>query len=179
MPKGPPTPYALFVKAYFNREKDNLHSSADGGKIRISEVSRVIADQWKSLPSSERSGYESTARQLRSSYETESREFFAGLSPSEREAVEAKSKKLRVPKVLKDKDTTAPAARKKPLSAFFEFLAEMRETGGIDVSGEETGKRPTAFSKKGGMMWKAMSDAERQVRRDTSNVTGLGCVCDG
>ena len=76
------------------------------------------------------------------------------LTPTSRQAMEASyGKSLKVPK-------SAQATRKKSgvLSAFFEFLADMRETGGIHRS-----LPVTEFSRRGGERWKSMSDGEKQV----------------
>ena len=62
---------------------------------------------------------------------------------------------LKAPKIL--------GGLKKPVTAFFEFLADMRSSNGIDMSGMDPKKAASEFAKRGGTMWKTMTDAQKQV----------------
>lgn len=154
------------MKDWFNREKGNLQ--AEGGKIKISEVSHDISSSWKTLPESDKAKYDATAKKLRTEYESEFKNYLSGLTPAKKAAVEAQmGKSMKVPMASKGRKGSDGVTRKKPVTAFFEFLADMRETGGIDVSGEAGRNRVTMFSKRAGDQWKSMSEAEKQVGQVT------------
>lgn len=157
VPKASPSPYALYVKDYFARESENLKSG--GGKIHISEISSKIADEWKSLPDGEKAKYETTAKQLRTSYESELKTFLSTLSSTDKAALKTSTgKSMKLPVKLRGGE----GERKRPLSAFFEFLADMRKTGGLDASVSGSNK-VTSFAKAGGDRWKSMSEGEKKV----------------
>lgn len=176
VPKSPPSSYALFVKDYFNREKGNLQSREGG--IKIAEISHGIAEEWKVMSSTDRAKYENESKKLRTAYEIEFKDFMSGLTPAGRLAIQAVTgKTLRLPKSRPGLDGgMARNGKKKPLSAFFEFLAEMREKGGIEMGDVELKDKAKTFAKRGGDMWKALSAEEKQVRRRSAfRYKELGC----
>ena len=110
----------------------------------------MVSERWKALPASEKAEYEATAKQQRSTYEHDFQTFLKGISKDELAAIRARDGKLRVP------IASRVQTRKRPLSAYFHYMAEMREKGGNDQ---------IALAKQAGDQWKTMSVSDKQVRK--------------
>lgn len=126
-----------------------------------------MGSAWSELTESAKEEYTKQAKELKTAYDKEYRSFLEGLSDDSIKAIEAATgKKLRIPggkKARKAELNRASGSPGKPLTAFFEFMKEVRETEDVgDLQGRE---KIIELSKRAGEKWKNMSDSDKQVSR--------------
>eukprot|EP00698_Gefionella_okellyi_P001430 TRINITY_DN11388_c0_g1_i2.p1 TRINITY_DN11388_c0_g1~~TRINITY_DN11388_c0_g1_i2.p1 ORF type:complete len:377 (+),score=82.15 TRINITY_DN11388_c0_g1_i2:97-1227(+) len=142
-PKKPLSAYMLFQAEHRESLKEEKLSFAEAGK-RLGEM-------WAKLDDAQKEKYNAQNAEAKAKYEVDIQEY-KSTHPAATEAADPASKKAKV-KTPKD-----PLAPKKPLSAFLIFSGAQRS------SVKEDGMSIGDVAKKLGELWKAMDDAEKEVR---------------
>lgn len=167
--KKPTSAYWLWLND--NRAKI---SSLVGGKI--TEVAKKGGEMWKALPDSAKLPYEKTAKEQKDAYEkfvatdegkkalTEKKAASAEIKNDKAQKAEAKEEKFRI-KEEKQNDRACKAAvkavgkddaLKKPMTSYWMWLGDNRAKITSLVGG-----KGSDVAKKGGEMWKAVSNADK------------------
>ena len=166
VPKGPVTAYGSFVKEFYAENKEALKDPATG-KATLGRITQAVSEAWKNLSESQKETYNAAAKEAKKAYDSTYKSFYESLSPETKKAIEkATGKKLSVPGgKLRAKQALReqPGYPGAPLTAFFEYLKDLREGGTVDTAGLEASEANLAVAKEAGNRWKAMSDSEKQV----------------
>ncbi|XP_069467329.1 transcription factor A, mitochondrial isoform X2 [Ambystoma mexicanum] len=130
-PKRPLSAYIRYVQEtqpVFKKQHPDL---------RFVDLTRHIAQSWKTLPESEKQGYEVAAEKARQAYKEELFQYKAQLSGAQIDAMyEAKrQRRAKLKKMRKKRELTVLGKPKRPRSAFNIFLAEhFQDATGSHVS---------------------------------------------
>ncbi|EPQ31614.1 uncharacterized protein PFL1_00947 [Pseudozyma flocculosa PF-1] len=127
---------------------------SDKPVLDIIKASKQIGEEWKSLPASDKKKYEDIHEKEKAEYTKALAHWKASLTPEDirrqNAYISAQRKKgIKGTALLRD-----PAKPKRPNSAFFEYLAELRAQ-------DSTGASATEIARKGGEKWKSMSPSSR------------------
>jgi len=159
-PKRPQSSYFVFSN---KRRKEMKETNPDK---KLTEISKMIAAEWKLLDDAAKKPYEQEAKVLKEKYETDSkkyketsqyREFQKKLKTWKAPEGNGKSKgkKTDGKREKKLKDVNAP---KKPQSAYFLFAGDRRPK----LRATHPDKKITELAKLLGAEWKGMSEAEKK-----------------
>lgn len=163
-PKNPATPYTLFVKEWFPANKAQ-HNGPEG-KFDLKTVSTAMSNAWSALTSNDKQTYSDRARDLRKTFDTEYKKWYNELDAETIKSIEAATgKKLAPPGGKKAKlqaQRERPGNPGQPLTAFFEFMREFRQSN-------SDGKAGSAVAKEAGEAWRQMSEDDKQVSRSRSS----------
>jgi len=166
IPKTPATAYGRFLKDFFAREKDDYLTPE--GKVSVSEIMTAVSSACKALPDSEKAPYQDAYKTEKRAFEAAYKEWYEGLSSADIKAIEAESgKELKLPggaaarKQAELAEAEEQGKPPKPLTPFFEFLREFRES--FDRSSVAAPSHiAIEMSKEGAAQWKALSDDVKQ-----------------
>lgn len=122
--------------------------------VDIVKMAKAVGAEWAQLPPNQKARYEAQHEQEKEEYERALAEWKAALSPDDIKRQNAyiasqKKKGIKGTAFLRD-----PAKPKRPNSAFFEFLNDLRAS-------ETNIPNITEFSKRGGERWKMMSTEQK------------------
>ncbi|KAJ9474223.1 putative Non-histone chromosomal protein 6B (putative) [Pseudozyma hubeiensis] len=122
--------------------------------VDIVKMAKAVGAEWAQLPPHLKSRYEAQHEQEKEEYERALAEWKAALSPEDIKRQNAyiasqKKKGIKGTAFLRD-----PAKPKRPNSAFFEFLNDLRASEAVIPN-------ITEFSKRGGERWKQMSAEQK------------------
>lgn len=122
--------------------------------VDIVKMAKAVGAEWAQLPAHLKSRYEAQHEQEKEQYERALAEWKAALSPEDIKRQNAyiasqKKKGIKGTAFLRD-----PAKPKRPNSAFFEFLNDLRASEAVIPN-------ITEFSKRGGERWKQMSAEQK------------------
>lgn len=122
--------------------------------VDIVKMAKAVGAEWAQLPPNLKSRYETQHEQEKEEYERALAEWKAALSPEDIKRQNAyiasqKKKGIKGTAFLRD-----PAKPKRPNSAFFEFLNDLRASEAVIPN-------ITEFSKRGGERWKMMSAEQK------------------
>lgn len=166
----PPTAYFLYLNA--NREKLVKECGTSDPKV----VSAKAGETWKNLPAKAKKPFEDEAKQKKEAYEKfiataegqkaleEKKSARAEAKAEKEQKVEAKAQKLAEKEERKNRLECKAAVKavekddalKKPQTAYWLWLGDNRERIVTMV-----GSKGADVSKKGGEMWKALSNTSR------------------
>ncbi|KAF9202137.1 exp1-like protein [Haplosporangium sp. Z 27] len=149
MPKRPGTSWNMFFREHMEKVKES------GKKVVPTVEGAIAAERWKNLSAEEKQAYQDRYRANFDNYKQETKDRLQELTPAEykqenlrRQALRESGKKG-LP-ALKD-----PNAPKRPLSNFFLYAKELRESGKYaDMSMKDQSK---AFAD----AWKALPEEEK------------------
>ncbi|KAI9639326.1 uncharacterized protein MKK02DRAFT_39625 [Dioszegia hungarica] len=162
-PKNPATPYTLFVKEWFPANKAQ-HNGPEG-KFDLKTISTAMSNAWSALTANDKQTYSDRARDLRKTFDTEYKKWYNELDAETIKSIEAATgKKLAPPGGKKAKlqaQRERPGNPGQPLTAFFEFMREFRQSN-------SDGKAGSAVAKEAGEAWRQMSEDDKQKYRDTA-----------
>lgn len=143
-PKKPLSGYFLWL----NDNRAKLQKEL--GNAKGSEVSKLGGERWKVVSAKDKEVYEQKAKDLKEQYEKDMATF------KDQGGVVAGRKRKGEGKVKKEKDPNAP---KRPAGgAYGVWMAANRPT---IVKSLPAGHKITDVAKKGGELWKVLSDAEK------------------
>ncbi len=122
--------------------------------VDIVKMAKAVGAEWAQLPPNQKARYEAQHEQEKEEYERALAEWKAALSPDDIKRQNAyiasqKKKGIKGTAFLRD-----PAKPKRPNSAFFEFLNDLRAS-------ESVIPNITEFSKRGGERWKQMTPDQK------------------
>ncbi|EST04614.1 High mobility group box domain protein [Kalmanozyma brasiliensis GHG001] len=122
--------------------------------VDIVKMAKAVGAEWAQLPPHLKARYEAQHEQEKAAYEQALAEWKAALSPDDIKRQNAyiasqKKKGIKGTAFLRD-----PAKPKRPNSAFFEFLNDLRASEAVIPN-------ITEFSKRGGERWKQMSAEQK------------------
>ncbi|CDS02228.1 hypothetical protein [Sporisorium scitamineum] len=122
--------------------------------VDIVKMAKAVGAEWAQLPPNLKARYEAQHEQEKEEYERALAEWKAALSPEDIKRQNAyiasqKKKGIKGTAFLRD-----PAKPKRPNSAFFEFLNDLRASEAVIPN-------ITEFSKRGGERWKQMSAEQK------------------
>jgi hypothetical protein len=162
-PKSPASAYSLFVKDWFPSNK-SAYTTPDG-KVSVQSMASAMGSAWSSLTQAAKDEYNAKAKDLKKAFDLEYRKWYDDLTPETIKAIEKESgKKVHLPggkKAYRKELDSRPGNPGRPVTAFFEYLSEFRES---KEAKSLTGKDGiTLIAKKAGEKWKAMSHEEKEV----------------
>lgn len=146
-PKRALTAYMIFS----NKIRPELMKA--NPELKITEVSKHIADKWKALADGDKAALQKQAEALKVAYDKKKAEYEAKVPQEVRQARSVAAKKKKAGKPAKD-----PNAPKKPLSAFMIFSNKVREdvrAKSPDLSFGETGRKIAE-------MWNSKTPKEKE-----------------
>lgn len=178
-PKTPASPYSLFFKDFYGKNKGDFTDPATG-KFKLAEASRAASLAWSKLSLVESDEFSAAYKSSHAAWTTKYREWYDALSKEDRKAIEAKTgKKLKVPggKVGSRKAfRELPGNPGRPSSSFFEYLSEIKPE--LLAQGEREGlsgpKLNTYTAKAAGERWRQLSDADKAVSQ--RRMGWMGCA---
>jgi len=142
VPRPPGSPFALFVK---NRQPS--HSG-----LPVLDRLKAAASEWHALPETDKNDWKSRANAAKEDYHRIYEQYITGLSPVEIAKENSIRRKLKRNGQKRNIRPLVDSRRpKKPLSAFFLFLRETRDSS----------LPPMEIGKRAGEAWRSMSDGEK------------------
>ncbi|KAL7421941.1 hypothetical protein Q5752_003713 [Cryptotrichosporon argae] len=165
-PKKAPSPYSLFFKDYYGREKD---AHVVDGKINVASIARAAGAAWTALGEGDKAAYGDAARRAKAEADKAYKAFYDGLAPDTRRALEAKAgKKLSPPGGKKAaaqvlKDTLGNPGR--PLTAYFAYAKNVRDDVARQVESEGFKGSSTVIeiAKRTAERWKHVAESEKET----------------
>jgi hypothetical protein len=137
-------PYALFLK-------DNYSEiSAKYPDLKLVDISKKVAEVWKSLPEEKKQTYAKKSQDQKANYEQEKKR----LSPNDLQTIDADEKARRIE--LKIKRNIQQLPTKRPRSAYAHFLSTL-DRGEADIGG---------FMKGAAQQWSQMTVQDKQKFED-------------
>ncbi|KAN0061456.1 hypothetical protein ACQY0O_006303 [Thecaphora frezii] len=135
-------------------EYSRASAKGEGQVLDIVKASKKIGEDWKALSASEKKKYEDIHEKEKVEYVKALAHWKAGLTPEDirrqNAYISAQRKKgVKGQALLRD-----PAKPKRPNSAFFEYLSDLRAKDSSNTS-------VTELSKKGGEQWNSMTPQQK------------------
>jgi len=158
-PNAPKKPLTAYF-SYLNSKRAEIVASHPEweGKDKVTGVSKTAGAMWKALSPEEKKPYTDNAASAKAKYDV----LFNAYKETDNYAQFQEAKKIAIAKAKKKqlniKDKNRP---KKPLSAYFRFLAVFRK--------EHPDLKLTQHSKQGGAKWKTLSDEDKKQYTDAAN----------
>ncbi|EIW70507.1 hypothetical protein M231_03422 [Tremella mesenterica] len=171
VPKGASSAFALFTRDWYTNNKSKLEESPT--KLSVSKLGVAVGEAWHALADSAKQEYAAGAAESKKTYEVAYKAFYDSLDTTTKKAIEkARGKKLPVPggkSRAKAELASKPGYPGPPLTPFFVYLSEVRQSGEFDGSDGDKKSSTVRLAKEAGLRWKAMSDSEKQVYKDRSD----------
>lgn len=169
VPKGPPTPYTLWFKDHIAKVAEKYRRP--DGKLDMRRLTTEAATEWASLTSSVKAELQHRADEGKKLADKAYLEFWNSTTPETRTAIEkATGKKVSPPggkKAFKLAVKERPGNPGKPLTPYFAFAKEIRDSGKVNVSSDLEGNvRNQQIARETGALWKQLSDSEKQKYKD-------------
>lgn len=147
------------MKEWFPANKDSLRPS--DGKLSVAHLASAMGSAWGALTQTAKDEYAVKAKELKKAFDVEYKKWYETLTPETIKAIEkASGKKVSLPggrAAYKKEQAARPGNPGRPVTAFFEFLKEFRETEGKNLQGIKEA------ASKAGEKWRQMSEADKQV----------------
>ncbi len=149
-PKRATTAYLIFMAEVRGKVKE------ENPNLKSNELSKIMGQMWRDMDSSDKKKYEDLAEKDKKRYKEEMESYSS--SDSETEASDSDEKKVKKEKKeKKEKKKKDPNAPKKVTTAYFYFMAEVRD----QVKEENPDVKPAERSKIIGQMWRDLEDKSK------------------
>ncbi|KAH8107293.1 hypothetical protein DFH11DRAFT_1732630 [Phellopilus nigrolimitatus] len=155
--KKPGSPYFL----YYSKFLADRSNTTDKG-FSAPEAAKAAAENWKVFSENEKQSFYDQYEAAKIEYAKAREDYLRTVDPIALEEIN----KRRV--ALGKRKIRALPENRKPVSAFFRYMAEERRNV-PSLSGPDALQRNREFAKSCGEKWQTMSDAERKVYIDKAN----------